>query len=152
MRSLLRKCVTCKKVAGKPYAAPDPPMPVPIPESRRFTFACVVSRAIHLEIVCDFTLQCFLQAFRRFISWRSLPRLMLSNNASTYQASAEELQALFSSAALAEDLARRGVKWHFIPKRAPWFGGFWERLIGLSKSTLKKCLVELMPPWKASKP
>jgi len=25
VQSLLRKCVTCKKVAGKPYAAPDPP-------------------------------------------------------------------------------------------------------------------------------
>jgi len=45
----------------------------------------------------------------------------------------EELQTLFSSAVLAEDLARRGVKWHFIPKRAPWFGGFGEWLIGFNK-------------------
>ena len=44
---------------------------------------------------------------------------MLSDNASTYQAVAEELQTLFSSAALAEDLGRRGVKWHFIPKEPP---------------------------------
>lgn len=28
----------------------------------------------------------------------------------------------------------------FIPKRAPWFGGFWERLIGLTKLSLKKIL------------
>ena len=69
-------------------------MSVPTLESRRFTsayFTCAVSRAIHLEIVCDLTLQCFLQAFRRFISWRSLPQLMMSDNASTYQAAAEEL-------------------------------------------------------------
>jgi len=167
VRSLISKCVICKRVAGKPYAAPDPP---PLVKDRvsashpfevtgvDFTgalyvrssagehkvyiclFTCAVSRAIHLEIVCDLTLQCFLQAFRRFVSRRSLPRLMLSDNASTYQAAAEELQKLLTSAALAEDLGRRGTKWHFIPKRAPWFGGFWERLIGLTKSTLKKVL------------
>jgi len=65
---------------------------------------------------------------------------MLSDNASTYQAAAEELQKLFTSTALTEDMARRGVEWRFIPKRAPWFGGFWERLIGLTKSALKKIL------------
>jgi len=27
-----------------------------------------------------------------------------------------------------------------MPKRAPWYGGFWERLIGLTKMTLKKVL------------
>ena len=30
--------------------------------------------------------------------------------------------------------------WRFIPKRAPWYGGFWERLIGLTKMSLKKVL------------
>ena len=28
----------------------------------------------------------------------------------------------------------------FIPKRAPWYGGFWERLIGLTKKAIKKTL------------
>ena len=60
-------------------------------------------------------------AFRRFASRRSTPRLMLSDNASTYLAAAEELQNLLSSAAL-ENLSRRGIEWHFIPKRAPWLG------------------------------
>ena len=32
------------------------------------------------------------------------------------------------------------MTWQFIPKRAPWFGGFWERLIGLTKQTLRKTL------------
>ena len=82
-------------------------------------FTCAVSRAIHLEIVTDLTVECFLQAFRRFASRKSLPRLMLSDNASTYLVTAEELQNLFSSAALAENLSRRGDEWRFIPKQAP---------------------------------
>jgi len=167
VRSLLRTCVICKKTAGRPYPTPDPP---PLVKCRLnavhpfevtgvdFTgalyvrssdgeqkvyvclFTCAVSRAAHLEIVNDLTVECFLQAFRRFTSRRSLPKLMLSDNATTYLAAAEELQSLLSSAALSENLARRGVEWRFIPKRAPWFGGFWERMIGLTKSALKKVL------------
>ena len=30
--------------------------------------------------------------------------------------------------------------WKFIPKKAPWFEGYWERLIGLTKMAVKKTL------------
>jgi hypothetical protein len=36
-----------------------------------------------------------------------------------------------------------GVSWKFIPKGAPWYGGFWERLIGIIKFTLKKIIGRL---------
>ena len=65
---------------------------------------------------------------------------MISDNASTYLSAAEELTELFQSQTLKESLAKQGVDWQFIPKRAPWYGGFWERLIGLTKNTLKKVL------------
>ena len=39
-----------------------------------------------------------------------------------------------------EDLGKRGVTWQFIPKKAPWHGGFWERLIGITKTAIKKVL------------
>ena len=129
VRSLLRQCVICRKVAGKAYAIPDPPPLVKCRVNKTqpfevtgvdFTgalyvrgregehkvyiclFTCAVSRAVHLEVVVELTMECFLQAFRRFSSQRSLPRLVLSDNASTYSAAAEELQKLFSSAALTE--------------------------------------------------
>ena len=166
-RRLLQHCVVCKRVNGKPYQVPDPP---PLIKERiqsaqpfEFTgvdftgalyvreqggeskvyvclFTCAVSRAVHLEIVTDLTVETFLQAFRRFSSHKSLPRLMISDNASTYMSAAEELQQLFNSTLLTESLHRKGVMWKFIPKCAPWYGGFWERLIGLTKTALKKVL------------
>ena len=41
---------------------------------------------------------------------------------------------------LGESLCTLGVQWKFIPKRAPWYGGFWEKLISFTKTTLWKVL------------
>ena len=103
-------------------------------------FTCASTRAIHLEVVSDLTEDSFLQAFRRFVSRRSLPETMISDNASTYLSAPTEIEQLISSPTLQDTLKNRGTKWWFIPKRAPWYGGFWERLIGLTKMTLKKVL------------
>ena len=167
VKKLLRRCVTCRKHEGKAYHAPDPaPLPkIRTQQTEPFSvtgfdyagplyvrdnnveiktyiclFTCAVTRAIHLEVVTDLTERSFLQAFRRFASRKSLPRLVVSDNASTFIAGAEELKHLFQSLSLKEEFTRRGVEWQFIPKRAPWFGGFWERLVGLSKIALKKTL------------
>ena len=103
-------------------------------------FTCGVTRAVHLEIVSDLSVETFLQALRRFVARRSLPRVMLSDNASTYEAAANELEKLINSDKMSESLCTMGIKWQFIPKRAPWYGGFWERLIGLTKTALRKIL------------
>ena len=86
------------------------------------------------------TADSFIQPFRRFAGRRSTPKLLISDNSSTFTVAAEELKALFSSIEVSETLAHKGVEWRFIPKRAPWFRGFWECLIGLTKFTLKKTL------------
>jgi len=65
---------------------------------------------------------------------------MMSDNASTFTSAAEELTRLLQSETLETSLGDHGVAWKFIPKKAPWFGGFWEHLIGLTKASLKKVL------------
>ena len=81
-------------------------------------FTCAVSRAVHLEIITDLTVDSFLQAFRRFAERRSVPQLLISDNGSTFLAAAEELKTLFASTELSETLACKGTEWRFIPKRA----------------------------------
>ncbi|XP_053374112.1 uncharacterized protein LOC128546792 [Mercenaria mercenaria] len=100
VKSLLRTCVACRKVSSKPYLTPDPP-PLPkcrADDSPPFSvtgvnysealhvrtgssketkayiclFTCASTRAVHLELVHNLTLESFLQAFRRFTSRRSL--------------------------------------------------------------------------------
>ena len=122
VKSLLRRCVICRKHSGKSYTAPDPaPLPkVRMQDTRPFSvtgvdftgalyvyhrgkeskvyiclFTCATSRAIHLEVVTDLSAETFLLAFRRFAGCRSTPQLMISDNATTLQSAAEELKTLF---------------------------------------------------------
>ena len=62
---------------------------------------------VNLEIVCDITFESFLLAFP---SRKSLPRKMISDNASTYLTAAEQIR---HQLALKEELGQRGVSWDF---------------------------------------
>jgi len=79
-----------------------------------------MTRAIHLEIVDDLSVETFLQAFQRFVARKSLPYVMVSDNASTYEAAARELD---KTRQMSESLCTLGVQWKFTPKRAPWYRG-----------------------------
>ena len=72
-------------------------------------FTCAVTRAVHLEIIIDLTE--FSQAFRRFSSQKSLPRVMISDNASTHIMAADKLKDLFSYPSLSESLSKKGATW-----------------------------------------
>ena len=66
--------------------------------------------------------------------------MLILGNGLTFLAAVTELNHLLSSDKLSERLAHKGVEWKFIPKCALWFGGFRERLMGFTKSVLKKTL------------
>jgi len=55
---------------------------------------------------------------------------MIADNASTSLAAAEEIKELFD---LREALGCQHVTLSFKPKRVPWYCGFWEQLVGLTK-------------------
>ncbi|XP_070537459.1 uncharacterized protein [Ptychodera flava] len=65
---------------------------------------------------------------------------MMSDNKSIYLSAADEHHDLMNSQEVKDLLAEHRVTWTFIPIRAPWRGGFWERVIGLMKTTIKKVL------------
>ena len=101
-------------------------------------FTCEVTRAVHLEIINDLSVETFLQAFQRFAARYSLPQVMISDNASMYKATARELEHLINSTQMSKSLHTLSVWWKFIPKRAPWYGGFRECLISLHLGTCQE--------------
>lgn len=167
IKSILRKCVHCLKVQGKPYARPITP---PFPRERcrvakpfettgiDYTgfihvtdggqrakvyialFTCAVSRAIHLEVVKDNTELEFIRAFTRFVCRRSYPTVIYSDNASTFCCASQTLNKIATSPTVTNHLSSRKIIWKFITPRAAWHGGMWERMIGLTKNTLKKVI------------
>ena len=105
-------------------------------------FTCTAIRADYLELVEDQTASAFLRAFKRFASRRGIPECIISDNAKRFKAGSQDLQALKTQVIEAAEsqrfFANYGIKWKFITERAPWWGGFYERLIGLVKRRLKK--------------
>ena len=92
-----------------------------------FTYA--PTRAVHLELTRGVSMPGFLLAFRRFASRRVLPATLLSDNAKTFRATDKELQRIVPSQEVQQVLAEKRITWKFIVERAPWWGGFWEKLI-----------------------
>ena len=101
-------------------------------------FTCASTRAVHLELVQDCSAEQFLMAFRRFVGRRGLPRVMMSDNAKNFKMSAKEITKIGRSKVVQSHLPNIGVKWSFIVERAPWWGGFWERLVKITKDCIKK--------------
>ena len=103
-------------------------------------FTCSSTRAVHLELCRSLNVPDFLLAFRRFSSRRGLPATLTSDNAKTFKASRKEVLKIVRSEEVKLFLSTNRVTWNFIVERAPWWGGFWERLVKSIKRPLKKLL------------
>ncbi|XP_062533244.1 uncharacterized protein LOC134202206 [Armigeres subalbatus] len=100
---------------------------------------------MHLEVAGDLSTASFLSALRRFIGYRGIPSEMHSDNAKNFSGARNELKALYdmlnkplSYSVISKELSQQGIKWQFIPPRAPNFGGLWEAAVRSVKTALKK--------------
>ncbi|XP_043203715.1 uncharacterized protein LOC122371441 [Amphibalanus amphitrite] len=94
-------------------------------------FTCAVVRAVHIELVKGLSTRDFLQAFDRFAARRGMPKTVTSDNATNFKGAAAHL-------------AHSGVTWKFNAPRAPWWGGFYERLVRTTKEALRRTLHKSM--------
>ena len=67
-----------------------------------------------------------------------MPVTLLSDNAKTFKSSSKEIRSICRSPEVFRYLADQRTSWKFIVARAPWWGGFWERMVRIVKRCLKK--------------
>ena len=64
--------------------------------------------------------------------------MIISDNASTFEATEKWLKTLRGDDRLDNYLGQQTIKWRFNLARAPWWGGFFERMVGIMKRSLNK--------------
>ena len=166
VKRIRRKCNGCKRFQVKAYHVPPPGKlpktrtegdvpfqvigvdfagPIRYQRGRKTEgkaylamFACSLTRAIHLELVTSLKTEEFIACLKRFIARRGRPKVVYSDNGATFQATAKWLQRVRKDEQFHSLLASFGIKWRFNLSRAPWWGGQFERLIGLFKNAFYK--------------
>ncbi|XP_036141187.1 uncharacterized protein LOC118645035 [Monomorium pharaonis] len=109
----------------------------------------MATKAVHIEIASDLTTDDFLGAFRGFISHRSIPEHVYSDNGTNFVGANKqlrELYALLESESFKTDVhafaVTRKIVWHFNPPLSPHFGGLWEAAVKSFKHHFKRVVKE----------
>ena len=149
VQRVVATCYRCRRYKGRAYRSQEGPLPSfrseycrpfekvgidyfgPLYVNRTdkvwgLIITCASSRAIHLELIRSQSSSDTALALRRFFAVRGIPSLIVSDNAKTFKALLNQVP--------------RAVTWRYIPEAAPWWGGFWERLVGLTKKALRTTL------------
>lgn len=157
-----KNCIKCKKQNVKPIKTSPTPLPIQrvldacIFEVTGVDFAgpiflkgrqkgwiclytCAVYRAVHLELVTSLSTNEFLGTFRRFIARRGRPSIMYSDNGTNF-IGADNAFSELNWNIISEYSAAERIDWRFNPPTAAWWGGWWERLIGVIKGILRRVL------------
>ncbi|XP_029659121.1 uncharacterized protein LOC115233053 [Formica exsecta] len=108
-------------------------------------FVCLSTRAVHLEVVSDYTGEAFLAALRRFTSCRGSCQTIHSDCGTTFVGADTQLRAFFAASspeqrAIIRQLAADRITWRFNPPSAPHFGGIWEAAVKSLKHHLRRVL------------
>ena len=159
IKQVKRKCVTCRRLYAPPASQkmadlpPDrcspggPPfqttgvdvfgpfyVKVGRAQVKRYgcIYSCFSTRAIHIEKLDGLDTDTFINGFVRFVSRRSCPRQVLSDNGTNIVGAYNELRRSFDQidkVRVLQDARRRNVDWQFNPPLASHMGGLWERMI-----------------------
>ncbi len=104
-------------------------------------FVCLVTRAIHLELILDMSTRSFLYAFQKQVARKGKPDEIFSDNAKYYERADKEIKKLYRKIdwkKVQDHAESKRIQWHFTEPHAPWQNAASERNI----QTVKKALIK----------
>ena len=133
VRSIIYKCVTCRRFDGHPFRPPPPPPPpafrvneappfcytgvdyagplfVRTRGSSDIMFTCCVTRAVHLELVLDMSVPTIIRCVKHFVARRGLPHKFISGNGKAFKTASKILTDALSQPECKRYLADVGVE------------------------------------------
>ena len=135
---LPRCCVTCKS----PFETTGMDLGGPLYLKNNskvwfVLFTCMSVRAIHLELVTSLSTETLIQALQRFMNRQGVPQLCISDHGSNFVAAAKWVRE-----------KNVDMKWQFVVERGHWWGGAWERLVGIAEGLLRCSLGHAVLSWE----
>ena len=90
----------------------------------------------------------FIKSIKKLIARRGSPNIIYSDNAKTFQAGAKWLIKINKDEKFHNFLSNENITWKLNLSKAPWWGGQFERLIGLTKQTLYRTIGKAHLKWE----
>ncbi len=174
VKKVIRTCWGCKRFRAVPAKAPPPG---PLPETRTIPsspfniigvdfagpikyqkngrekksyivlYTCSLTRAVFLDLLPSLETREFIKSFKRLVARRGRPSVIYSDNGSTFIAASKWLKSVRKDEELNEFLCELSISWRFNLSRAPWWGGQFERLIGVMKGCFYKTVGNGLLSW-----
>jgi len=109
-------------------------------------FVCTVTKAVHLELSSDFSMEEFLATLKRFCARRRTPLSIQSDNGTNFVGiyqDMQDIQSLLSCSAneISCFCGEASISWKFIPPQTPHMGSLWEATVKLVKTLLHKIIM-----------
>ena len=108
-------------------------------------FVLMAVKAVHLELVSDLLTESFITCLRRFVARRGKPSSIWSDHGTNLVGANRVLKELYAfllskktEETICDFCSTQGIDWHFIPERAPHFGGSWEAAVKSFKTHMKR--------------
>ena len=111
-------------------------------------YACSLSRALYLELTKTMETEEFISTLKRFIARKGRPEKIYSDNGRTFVGAAKWLRNVIQDERLHDFLAKLNINWQFNLTKAPWWGGQFERMIGLVNQAFNKSVGNGTLTWR----